>query len=282
MLIRRLAAAAAIVLAAASVITGLVATITTFPRGLFVLLLLAFALIAAWHGVLRRGLLRWISIGAAVVALIAAIALLVSGHPIETALFVVTGVAAIVLARAAFVVHVHLPDASPPKRPVLIYNPKSGGGKATRFSLADQARSRGFEPIELTWDTTLEAIVQDALARGAERHAEQRHEEDQPDQAAPKRAADRPRAGHGGLMELDLSALLALDDDEVLEVDHAAVLGLGGVGRDFLRRLEAVVTNGDKITHPGSLLIDVHDDCTLPFPAGPSARTLVAGRQRTR
>ena len=168
MLARRLAAGLALALALASVITGLVATITTFPRGLFVLLLLALALIAAWHGVLRRGVQRWVSAVIAVAALVGAVALLVSGHPIETAIFVVTALAALALARTAFVVHVHLPRASPPKQPVLIYNPWSGGGKATRFNLADEARRRGIEPIELTRDTTLEAIVEGALARGAD------------------------------------------------------------------------------------------------------------------
>ena len=46
-------------------------------------------------------------------------------------------------------VHVDLPAAPPPQQPVLFYNPKSGGGKAERFALADEARARGIEPIEL-------------------------------------------------------------------------------------------------------------------------------------
>ena len=39
-------------------------------------------------------------------------------------------------ARAAFTVHVDLPSASAPRQPVLVYNPKSGGGKrsASRWS----------------------------------------------------------------------------------------------------------------------------------------------------
>jgi diacylglycerol kinase family enzyme len=168
MLARRLAAAAALVLAFASVVTGLVATITTFPRGLFALLLLALALVAVWHAVLRRGAQRWVSAAVGLAALIGAVALLVSGHPIETAIFVVTAIAALALARTAFVVHVHLPRASPPQRAVLIYNPWSGGGKATRFKLAEEANKRGIEAIELTRDTTLEAIVEGALARGAD------------------------------------------------------------------------------------------------------------------
>jgi hypothetical protein len=168
MLRRRLAAVAALILAFASVVTGLVATITTFPRGLFVLLLLALGLIAVWYSVLRRGGQRWVSAAIGVAALIGAVALLISGHPIETAVFVITAIAALGLARTAFVVHVRLPAASPPQQAVLIYNPKSGGGKATRFKLAEEARRRGIEPIELTRDTTLQAVVERALARGAD------------------------------------------------------------------------------------------------------------------
>ena len=46
--------------------------------------------------------------------------------------------------------------------------PASGGGKAERFKLADEARARGIEPIELgpPWD--LEALVRGALDRGAD------------------------------------------------------------------------------------------------------------------
>jgi diacylglycerol kinase family enzyme len=32
------------------------------------------------------------------------------------------------------VAHTELPAAAPPRRPVLFYNPKSGGGKAERFA----------------------------------------------------------------------------------------------------------------------------------------------------
>ena len=51
---------------------------------------------------------------------------------------------------------------------MLFFNPRSGGGKAERFKLADEARKRGIEPIELgpPWD--LEALVRGALDRGAD------------------------------------------------------------------------------------------------------------------
>ena len=61
-----------------------------------------------------------------------------------------------------------LPRAPAPLRPVLFFNPKSGGGKAGKFALASEARSRGIEPIELgpPWD--LERLVRDAVAGGAD------------------------------------------------------------------------------------------------------------------
>ena len=73
-----------------------------------------------------------------------------------------------VCARAAFVVHAQLPRVAAPRRPVLFFNPKSGGGKAEKFALAAEARARGIEPIELgpPWD--LEQLVRDAVAGGAD------------------------------------------------------------------------------------------------------------------
>ena len=64
--------------------------------------------------------------------------------------------------------HVPLADAQPPRHPVLFYNPKSGGGKAEKFNLAEEARARGIEPIELTLGTDLEQLVRAAVADGAD------------------------------------------------------------------------------------------------------------------
>ena len=64
--------------------------------------------------------------------------------------------------------HVDLPDASAPEHPVLFFNPRSGGGKAERFKLADEARARGIEPIELKQGDDLETLVRGAVERGAD------------------------------------------------------------------------------------------------------------------
>ena len=51
----------------------------------------------------------------------------------------------ITAASYAFRVRVALPPAPRPRHPVLFYNPRSGGGKAARYHLADEARARGIE-----------------------------------------------------------------------------------------------------------------------------------------
>jgi diacylglycerol kinase family enzyme len=58
--------------------------------------------------------------------------------------------------------------ADRPRRPVLFVNPKSGGGKATRAGLAERARELGIDVIVLRPDDDLAALVDDAVARGAD------------------------------------------------------------------------------------------------------------------
>ena len=102
-------------------------------------------------------------------ALAGALVLLLAGGSTFADLLVVAGLlVTLAAARATLAVHVDLPGASAPRRPVLFFNPKSGGGKAERFALADEARARGIEPIELgpPWD--LEGLVRDAVADGAD------------------------------------------------------------------------------------------------------------------
>lgn len=99
----------------------------------------------------------------------ASLVLLVSGRPIEEALVVAMLLLSFAAARAAFEVRAPLPPRVAPQRPVLFYNPKSGGGKAERFAIAEEARARGIEPIELgapDWD--LERLARDAVAAGAD------------------------------------------------------------------------------------------------------------------
>jgi diacylglycerol kinase family enzyme len=58
--------------------------------------------------------------------------------------------------------------ADAPRRPVLFVNPRSGGGKAARASLAEAAGERGIEPVVLTPGDDLAALVERAVAGDAD------------------------------------------------------------------------------------------------------------------
>lgn len=56
----------------------------------------------------------------------------------------------------------------PPRRPVLLINPRSGEGKAARAALADRARERGVEPLVLGPTDDLATLVAIAVDKGAD------------------------------------------------------------------------------------------------------------------
>jgi Diacylglycerol kinase catalytic domain len=167
---QRAAAIVAVVLAPAVVLLAAYIVVEQFPRGLIVLGCVAVALAAGWYGLLRRGAARLLGLGIAVAALIAPVVLLVSDgdHVVEAILIPVGLVLTLAAARAAFRVKVPLAPAPRPQRPILLYNPKSGGGKAEQFKLAEEARSRGIAPIELTRGVDLKELVLRAVDDGAD------------------------------------------------------------------------------------------------------------------
>src|SRR3954468_12565492 len=167
---QRAAAIAAVVLAPAVALLAAYILVDQFPRGLIVLACTAIALAAGWYGLLRRGGARVAGLGGGLAALIVPLVLLVSDgdHIVEAILLAAGFLLSLGAARTAFRVHVPLPPASRPLRPVLFYNPKSGGGKAKRFHLADEARTRGIEPIELTRGTDLGELARSAVSDGAD------------------------------------------------------------------------------------------------------------------
>jgi len=166
---RQASAIAAIGLGLATVVFAILVAIEDFPWGVWIVLCLLVAAAAAWFGLVRRSLARLVGVLVAVAGLGGAIVLIAIHGSIVNDLVVLAGaLLTLGAARAAFVVHVSLPEALAPKQPVLFYNPKSGGGKAERFHLADEARSRGIEPIELARGDDLETLVRDAVDRGAD------------------------------------------------------------------------------------------------------------------
>jgi diacylglycerol kinase family enzyme len=166
---RRLAAIMSLVLLAASAVWAVVLGAQSFPRGLAVLGCLVAALWFAWWALVHRGAARVAAAAGAGTLLVGAVALVVlEGHVLEDALVLAGVMLSVAAARSVFTVRVTLPAASAPKRPVLFYNPKSGGGKAERFQVAYEARLRGVEPVELHLGDDLATLVHDAIARGAD------------------------------------------------------------------------------------------------------------------
>ena len=166
---RRLTAVIALVAIVATIALAVAVAVTEFPRGLGLLACVVVAGAAAWYGVVRRGPARVAGLAVAALALAGAVALLVADDSSLDELLVVVGLLiALAASRAAVGMHVDLPDASAPERAVLFFNPRSGGGKAERFALADEARARGIEPIELKQGDDLETLVRAAVERGAD------------------------------------------------------------------------------------------------------------------
>jgi diacylglycerol kinase family enzyme len=167
---RRLGALAALVSATILGVLSVDIVVSQFPRGLVVCAALVLAFAAAWYGLTRTGATRLLGSAVAILAAATTVAVLIAdGDHVVQALVIVVGLVLALLAmRSAFRVHAPLHPAPDPRHPVLFYNPKSGGGKAEKFHLADEARARGIEPIELKLGTDLEQLVRGAVADGAD------------------------------------------------------------------------------------------------------------------
>jgi diacylglycerol kinase family enzyme len=159
---------------------GLVVIATAASLGGVLMVLVGVLIIVGggWHAVSRRGPVRTISVLVAVVGIaIAVTGLVVGDFSIGRGLMIVA-LSAISVGTARVALHrtdkdlanamSSLPSAPPAIRPVLIMNPRSGGGKVGKFHLEDECRSRGIEPVVLSPDDDLLALAEDAMARGAD------------------------------------------------------------------------------------------------------------------
>jgi diacylglycerol kinase family enzyme len=166
---RRTAAISALVLITAGLLVMAYTATRSFPRGLVAVGCLLLAMVAAWEALRRRGSARTALAVVGIVLLVGFIAVLVTGRIlVEAILMAVLFAFAAAAARTAFRIHVPLPAAEAPKRAVVIWNPKSGGGKALAANLDAEARARGIEPIELRPGDDLIQLVRDAVANGAD------------------------------------------------------------------------------------------------------------------
>jgi diacylglycerol kinase family enzyme len=148
--------------------------------GALVLSLLALALAGAalWIAATRRGIQRLLALVVVVAALAGGAGVLVRRGAADElvafaaaiAVFAAAGRVALCRARgdqAAAAVRSMAPTPQP-GRAVLLINPKSGGGKAERFDLPNQARKRGIEPILLEPGDDLLELAERAVSHGAD------------------------------------------------------------------------------------------------------------------
>ncbi|HEX5146411.1 MAG TPA: diacylglycerol kinase family protein, partial [Conexibacter sp.] len=166
--LRRLCALGALALLGGGLGLAIAIAVRELPRGLLALAFAALAVAAAWHALLRTGPAR---VAGALLALLglAGMLLLLTRDGVWQEVVVAAALGlGTALARAAFAVRTPLAPAPAPRRAVLFFNPKSGGGKAERFALAREATARGIEPIELRPGRDLEALVRAAVAGGAD------------------------------------------------------------------------------------------------------------------
>ena len=178
---RRVAAAVsllALVAAAGLLLTGVVVHLGAVLLALACLLI---CVIAGWYVVSRRGFARAV----AAVVMVAALGGLATGLAFANlnllALVLVIVVSAISVVSARFALRARpagsagsaadparLSAAARPRRPVLVMNLKSGGGKAERFRLAEECERRGIEPVVLRPGDDLQRLADDAVSRGAD------------------------------------------------------------------------------------------------------------------
>jgi diacylglycerol kinase family enzyme len=165
---RRLYAIAALVLTPLALL-NVIGYAADDPGQVFgIALSLSIAVAIAAYGFVRRGVVRILLLFLAASFALGVIEELFDRRALDRLVLVLMLWGSFTLAFAAFRIHVPLPRAPRPRRPVLFINPRSGGGKAGRFNLADEARDREIEPIELGPDDDLADLVEDAVADGAD------------------------------------------------------------------------------------------------------------------
>jgi diacylglycerol kinase family enzyme len=148
-------------------------------RGIWLLVLTAAAagvmVAAAFWFLQQRGVLRWVALAIAIGAPLAVLVVFVTQRLLWVALLALAlWVAATFAARAALrpersAWSLPVSDAPAAHHPFVIMNPRSGGGKVTRFGLQQQAESLGAEVALIDRPgTDVQQLARDALGRGAD------------------------------------------------------------------------------------------------------------------
>ncbi|HEY5354005.1 MAG TPA: diacylglycerol kinase family protein [Streptosporangiaceae bacterium] len=131
-----------------------------------------------WYAVSRRGLVRMTALLIVAAALGGTVAGLFFAGIRWLLLLLIAVLAGLSVAAARHALRrtdqalradsARLARPRPAEHPVLIMNPRSGGGKAERFQLATECRRRGIEPVLLEPGDDLRELAEDAVRRGAD------------------------------------------------------------------------------------------------------------------
>ncbi|MGZ8766577.1 MAG: diacylglycerol/lipid kinase family protein [Acidimicrobiia bacterium] len=173
---RQFAAVGAMVVGLAALVAAVALFWNEWAALIVALGCLVVATCSAWFVLSRRGVTRLVAAIVMLGALAAALVALVRDHSLwRIVLVLALGLAASSLTRVALGTGTkQLRAQAPPgvhvgaaTRPVLIANPKSGGGKANESFLAE-ARARGIDTVVLRPDDDLGQLARDAVARGVD------------------------------------------------------------------------------------------------------------------
>jgi diacylglycerol kinase family enzyme len=137
---------------------------------------LALTAAGVWWALSHKGPVRWLAAALAVLAPLVVLVLYTSRGLLWVVLLalalLVVAVAAgrAALRREAAPEKMREYDAPPPQRPYLIMNPRSGGGKVTRFGLKDKAEALGATVALLEGPGTVDVgeLARMAVANGAD------------------------------------------------------------------------------------------------------------------
>ena len=176
--VERLSAAVALIApVAAFVIVGM-AVAANWQGVVITLIGLVLIVVGGWYVVSLRGAARF---AAVLIGLVGAGLLIAGFFVADLSVLTWASVAAlVVLSVGAARVALHYrtlamrdragrrTQVPPARRPVLIMNPKSGGGKVEKFDVVRECRRRGIEPIVLSKGDDLVQLAEDAIARGAD------------------------------------------------------------------------------------------------------------------
>jgi diacylglycerol kinase family enzyme len=138
---------------------------------------LGVAIGAACYALTRTGLRRLVAAVVAILALAAPLVLVVAyGRLLQLLVLLALVAVAAAATRYGLGRDVAALKSSPTPgtlvgpavHPVLLMNPRSGGGKVERFHLVEEARRRGIEPVVLGPGDDLRQLAEQAVARGAD------------------------------------------------------------------------------------------------------------------